>query len=110
MEQHLDHHRRDGARGNGEPRPPRHFVPAVRRPGLPEKRHQRADDEDGLEALAHQQQQRLHQQVGAGPPIRHDPLGALQVREQRAVQRLELRGRRAGGHARLQPPELVLEA
>ena len=75
------------------------MTPTLDGAGLGEEGHQRGDDEDRFEALAQHEHERLHQEIGAGAAIGHEPLRALQAGQQPGVNRVQLVGVRAGGGA-----------
>ena len=91
VKQQLDGERGEPTRHDGQRRSPRDLAPPLGRAGLTEERHQRADDENRLEAFAQQQQERLPEHGRGRALIRDQPLGTLQVRQQARVDRGELR-------------------
>ena len=81
MKQELDHGGGDHARAHGDPHSPGDLTPPRRRARLAEESHEGAHDENRLESLAQQQQERLAQETRPGAAIGDEPLRPLQPRE-----------------------------
>ena len=85
------------------------MAPAPDRAGLGQERHQGRDDQDGLVPLAHEQHERLREEVRARAAVGDQPLGALEARQQAGVNRVELVASRTRSRPRAQAGERVLE-
>src|SRR5439155_1161926 len=81
--------------------------PPPDRAGLRQERHQGRDDQDGLEPLAHEQHERLREEVRARAAVGDQPLGALEARQQAGVNRVELVASRTPSRPRAQAGERV---
>ncbi len=95
MEQQLDRRSREHARSNGDPGTPGDLAAPLRCARFAEEGHQRPHDENRLEPLAQQQQERLAQETCPGAAISDEPLRAFQPREHAAACQRDLRFRRA---------------
>jgi len=112
LEEQLDQRPGEEARGDGKPGAAGHIAPPLGRAGLGEERHQRGNDQDRLEAFAHQQEERGNEQAHRRRPVGHDALGALDARQQPPADRLALGGVgawRTGAQPRERPLELACE-
>ena len=108
LKQQLDQYPGEETRRDRQPGSPRDVAAPVRRTRLGEKGHQCRDDEDGFEALPHQQEERRHEQAHRRRAVGDDTLGALESGQQPLANGMALRviGAR---HARAQPRERRLQ-
>ncbi len=82
---------------------------ASRVPGLDQEGDERADDEDRLEPLPEQDDERLDEELRPRHRLAENPLGAREAGGQLGAQRLEFRRRGAASRAAPQGGELRLE-